>query len=52
VPKRNYGFEKRQKELNRQKKREEKEQRKLERVVPPAENSTEPEVPTDQASNG
>jgi hypothetical protein len=32
LPKRNYGFEKRQKELNRQRKREEKEQRKLERA--------------------
>jgi hypothetical protein len=31
LPKRNYGFEKRQKELNRQKKKEEKQQRKLER---------------------
>lgn len=31
LPKRNYGFEKRQKELNKQKKREEKQQRKLER---------------------
>ena len=31
MPKRNYGFEKRQKELNRQKKKEEKQQRKLER---------------------
>jgi hypothetical protein len=31
MPKRNYGFEKRQKELNKQKKREEKQQRKLER---------------------
>ena len=32
VPKRNYGFEKRQKELKRQEKREEKRQRKLERA--------------------
>jgi hypothetical protein len=32
LPKRNYGFEKRQKELNKQRKREEKEQRKLERA--------------------
>jgi hypothetical protein len=31
LPKRNYGFEKRQKELNKQKKKEEKQQRKLER---------------------
>jgi hypothetical protein len=46
VPKRNYGFEKRQKELNRQQKRAEKAQRKLERVVPPpAETRVEPETP-------
>jgi hypothetical protein len=32
LPKRNYGFEKRQKELNKQRKREEKEQRKLDRL--------------------
>jgi len=32
LPRRNYGFEKRQKELNKQRKREEKEQRKLERA--------------------
>jgi hypothetical protein len=31
LPKRNYGYEKRQKELNRQRKKEEKRQRKLER---------------------
>lgn len=32
MPKRNYGFEKRQKELNKQRKREEKQQRKLDRA--------------------
>jgi hypothetical protein len=32
LPKRNYRFEKRQKELNKQRKREQKEQRKLERA--------------------
>jgi hypothetical protein len=32
LPKRNYGFEKRQKELNKQRQREEKKQRKLERT--------------------
>lgn len=32
MPKRNYGFEKRQKELNKQRQREEKKQRKLERT--------------------
>ena len=31
MPKRNYGFEKRQKELTRQRQKEEKKQRKLER---------------------
>jgi hypothetical protein len=35
LPKRNYGFEKRQKELNKQAKREEKRQRKLERSSAP-----------------
>jgi hypothetical protein len=39
VPKRNYGYEKRQKELTRQNKREEKRQRKLERAVEPAPES-------------
>jgi hypothetical protein len=32
LPKRNYGFEKRQKELTRQRQKEEKKQRKLERT--------------------
>ena len=36
MPKRNYGFEKRQKELKRQEKREEKRQRKLEKAEQPA----------------
>ena len=31
MPKRNYGFEKRQKELSKQRQKEEKKQRKLER---------------------
>ncbi|HUR94246.1 MAG TPA: hypothetical protein VMY76_06655 [Gemmatimonadales bacterium] len=52
VPKRNYGFEKRQKELNKQSKREEKRQRKLERATEapeetPGEEATEPERPAD-----
>lgn len=38
MPKRNYGYEKRQKELNKQRKQEEKRQRKLERVTPPMED--------------
>ena len=37
MPKRNYGYEKRQKELNKQHKREEKRQRKLERGGAPPE---------------
>jgi transcription elongation GreA/GreB family factor len=40
LPKRNYGYEKRQKELHKQQKREEKLKRKLERADVPA---TEPE---------
>jgi hypothetical protein len=47
LPKRNYGYEKRQKELTRQNKREEKRQRKLERAVEPAVESEgdQPESP-------
>ena len=37
MPKRNYGYEKRQKELHKQQKREEKLKRKLERADVPAE---------------
>lgn len=33
MPKRNYGFEKRQKDLNKKRKREEREQRKLDRAL-------------------
>jgi hypothetical protein len=44
VPKRNYGFEKRQKELNKQRKQEEKRQRKQERAEAPAENVTSEEA--------
>jgi hypothetical protein len=36
LPKRNYGFEKRQKELERQRKKEEKRQRKLDRSGAPS----------------
>lgn len=39
LPKRNYGYEKRQKELHKQQKREEKLKRKLERADIPAEES-------------
>ena len=44
VPKRNYGFEKRQKELNKQRKQEEKRQRRQERAEVPAENVTTEET--------
>jgi hypothetical protein len=44
VPKRNYGFEKRQKELNKQRKQEEKRQRRQERAEAPAENVTTEET--------
>ena len=37
LPKRNYGFEKRQKEIRRQLKKEEKKQKKLDRAKQPAE---------------
>ena len=37
MPKRNYGYEKRQKELTRQRKQEEKRQRKLDRTDAPPE---------------
>jgi hypothetical protein len=42
LPKRNYGFEKRQKELTKQRQKEEKKQRKLDRSKEPtAENLLE-----------
>jgi hypothetical protein len=43
VPKRNYGFEKRQKELNRQQKQEEKRQRRLERSESPPDEEEQTE---------
>jgi hypothetical protein len=39
MPKRNYGFEKRQKELNKQRKQEEKRLRRQERADAPAEDT-------------
>jgi hypothetical protein len=49
MPKRNYGFEKRQKELKRQEKREEKRQRKLEKAEQPAdETQTYPGAPAEE----
>ena len=38
MPKRNYGYEKRQKELTRQRKKEEKQQRKIDRATIPPED--------------
>jgi hypothetical protein len=46
VPKRNYGFEKRQKELNKQRKQEEKRQRRLDRNEPPPADKIE-QIPLD-----
>jgi hypothetical protein len=45
VPKRNYGFEKRQKELNKQRKQEEKRQRRLDRTQPPPGDAKVEETP-------
>jgi hypothetical protein len=46
LPKRNYGFEKRQKELNRQQRQEDKRRRRQERSDPPPEDvGIEPAVP-------
>ena len=47
----NYGFQKRQKELARQKKQEEKKQRKLEKAVRPEEGQEQAPAGTDQAEN-
>jgi len=50
LPKRNYGYEKRQKELTRQRKQEEKRQRRLDRSDAPPEDTklderTSPDAP-------
>jgi hypothetical protein len=45
LPKRNYGYEKRQKELNKQRKQEEKRQRRLDRTEPPPEDNKLEELP-------
>ena len=47
MPKRNYGFEKRQKELSKQRQKEEKRQRKLERAKEPAEETPVEGTPAD-----
>jgi hypothetical protein len=52
LPKRNYGFEKRQKEIKRQQKKEEKKQKKLDRAKEAGETTPDPnELPAngDQA---
>jgi hypothetical protein len=43
LPKRNYGYEKRQKELNKQRKQEAKRQRRLDRTEPPPAEEKEAE---------
>jgi hypothetical protein len=53
LPKRNYGYEKRQKELNKQRKQEEKRQRRLLRTDSPPEDlkvdeAASPDSPDDQ----
>lgn len=48
MPKRNYGFEKRQKELSKQRQKEEKKQRKLERAKEPAEEAAVERTPADE----
>ena len=51
LPKRNYGFEKRQKELHKERKKEEKAQRKLERAKASAdETPAEPTTAEDGTS--
>jgi hypothetical protein len=47
LPKRNYGFEKRQKEISRQQKQEAKRQRRLERSETPPEESGQEGDPVD-----
>jgi hypothetical protein len=48
LPKRNYGFEKRQKELTKQRQKEEKKQRKLERAKEPAAETSVEGTPADE----
>jgi hypothetical protein len=53
LPKRNYGYEKRQKELNKQRKKEEKRQRKLDRAkAEPDEVPAAEAAPLDPPSQG
>jgi len=48
LPKRNYGFEKRQKELSKQRQKEEKKQRKLDRSKEPAVETSIEGTPADE----
>ena len=48
MPKRNYGFEKRQKELSKQRQKEEKKQRKLERSKEPTVETSIEGAPADE----
>ena len=48
MPKRNYGFEKRQKEIAKQEKRAAKQQRRLERQKDDDASSETPAAPSDQ----
>ena len=50
MPKRNYGYEKRQKELTRQRKQEEKRQRKLDRADAPQPDEMRPDDPDSPAA--
>jgi hypothetical protein len=49
LPKRNYGFEKRQKELSKQRQKEEKRLRKLQRAKGLTEDSPVDKPPSDSA---
>lgn len=49
MPKRNYGFEKRQKEMHKQQKREEKRLRKLERTAEETRPPDEDVIPGEPA---
>jgi hypothetical protein len=52
LPKRNYSHEKRQKELNRQRKKEEKLQRKVDRTNARSEDGDAVETPTSDLPAG
>jgi hypothetical protein len=52
LPKRNYGFEKRQKEIQRKQKQEDKRQRKLERAERPDEEAAPELMPPPEPEPG